>query len=150
LIILDEPTSALDVSVQAQILNLLKNLQRKFGYAFLFITHDLSVIHHIADRIIVMYLGKFVETGSVDQIFDNPSHPYAQALLSARSTIDPERRREKIILRGEVPSPIAPPPGCYFNPRCSSDARTPECALEEPHKVVIEEGHHIWCINPPK
>ena len=150
LIILDEPTSALDVSVQAQILNLLKNLQRKFGYAFLFITHDLSVIHHIADRIIVMYLGKFVETGSVDQIFDNPSHPYAQALLSARSTIDPERRREKIILRGEVPSPIAPPPGCYFNPRCSSDARTPECALEKPHKIVIEEGHAIWCINPPK
>jgi len=150
LIILDEPTSALDVSVQAQILNLLKGLQKKFGYAFLFITHDLSVVHHIADRIAVMYLGKFVETGSIDQIFDNTSHPYAQALLSARSTIDPEHKREKLILRGEVPSPIRPPPGCYFNPRCSSDARTPECSIEEPHEIIIEEGHSIWCINPPK
>ena len=150
LIILDEPTSALDVSVQAQILNLLKDLQRKYGYAYLFITHNLSVVHHIADRITVMYLGKFVETGSVDQIFDNPTHPYSKALLSARSTIDPEHRREKIILKGEVPSPIAPPPGCYFNPRCSSDARTPECSMEEPHKIVIDEGHTIWCVNPPK
>ncbi|MHA2051042.1 MAG: ABC transporter ATP-binding protein [Promethearchaeota archaeon] len=150
LIILDEPTSALDVSVQAQILNLLKDLQKKFGYAFLFITHDLSVIHHIADRIAVMYLGKFVETGSVDQIFANTSHPYAQALLSARSTIDPEKKRKKVILRGEVPSPIRPPPGCYFNPRCSSDARTAECSIEEPHEIKIEEGHSIWCVNPPK
>jgi len=150
LIILDEPTSALDVSVQAQILNLLKDLQKKFGYAYLFITHDLSVIHHIANRIAVMYLGKFVETGNVDQIFNNTSHPYAKALLSARSTIDPERKRKKLILRGEVPSPIRPPPGCYFNPRCSSDARTPECSMEEPHEIVIEEGHSIWCVNPPK
>jgi oligopeptide/dipeptide ABC transporter ATP-binding protein len=150
LIILDEPTSALDVSVQAQILNLLKDLQRKYGYAYLFITHDLSVVHHIADRIAVMYLGKFVETGSVDQIFDNPTHPYSRALLSARSTIDPEHRRAKIILKGEVPSPIAPPSGCYFNPRCSSDARTPECALKEPHEIKIDEGHKIWCVNPPK
>jgi len=150
LIILDEPTSALDVSVQAQILNLLKGLQKQFGYAFLFITHDLSVVHHIAHRIAVMYLGKFVETGSIDQIFDNTSHPYAQALLSARSTIDPEHKRKKVILRGEIPSPIRPPPGCYFNPRCSSDARTPECSMELPHEIVIEEGHSIWCVNPPK
>jgi oligopeptide/dipeptide ABC transporter ATP-binding protein len=150
LILLDEPTSALDVSVQAQILNLLKNLQKNYGYAFLFITHNLSVIHHIAHRVNVMYLGQIVETGSVDQIFDNPSHPYSQGLLSARSTIDPERRRKKIILRGEVPSPINPPPGCHFNPRCSSDARTPECAIENPHKITIEEGHYIWCVNPPK
>ncbi|MHA1886005.1 MAG: oligopeptide/dipeptide ABC transporter ATP-binding protein, partial [Promethearchaeota archaeon] len=104
----------------------------------------------VIDRIAVMYLGKFVETGSVDQIFSNTSHPYAKALLSARSTIDPERKRKKLILRGEVPSSIRPPPGCYFNPRCSSDARTPECSIEEPHEIVIEEGHSIWCVNPPK
>jgi len=149
LIILDEPTSALDVSVQAQILNLLKDLQRQFGYAYLFITHDLSVIHHIADRIAVMYLGKFVEIGDVNQIFSNTTHPYSKALLSARSTIDPEHRRKKIILRGEVPSPINPPNGCYFNPRCSSDARTPDCTYKNPHKMTIEEGHYIWCVNPP-
>lgn len=149
LIILDEPTSALDVSVQAQILNLLKDLQRKYGYTYLFITHDLSVIHHIANRVTVMYLGKFVETGEVDQIFTNTTHPYSIALLSARSTIDPEHRRKKIILRGEVPSPILPPSGCYFNPRCSSDARTPECNNMIPHKMKIEDGHYIWCVNPP-
>ena len=149
LIILDEPTSALDVSVQAQILNLLKDLQKRYGYTYLFITHDLSVIHHIANRIAVMYLGKFVETGDVDQIFANTTHPYSIALLSARSTIDPEHRREKIILRGEVPSPISPPSGCYFNPRCSSDARTPECNNMFPHKMKVEDGHYIWCVNPP-
>ncbi|MFX0048161.1 MAG: ABC transporter ATP-binding protein, partial [Candidatus Hermodarchaeota archaeon] len=121
LIILDEPTSALDVSVQAQILNLLKVLQKKYHYGFLFITHNLSVVNHIADRVAVMYLGRIVETGSVDQIFNNPSHPYTKALLKSRSEIDPYSQEIKFILEGEVPSPINPPSGCHFNPRCSSD-----------------------------
>jgi oligopeptide/dipeptide ABC transporter ATP-binding protein len=149
LIILDEPTSALDVSVQAQILNLLNDLQAEFGYGFLFITHNLAVVNHIADRVAVMYLGKFVEVGSKKQIFSNPTHPYTQALLASRSEIDPYNQEISFVIRGEVPSPIAPPPGCNFNPRCSSDARTKECEIELPHKIKIEEGHYIWCNNPP-
>ncbi len=149
LIILDEPTSALDVSVQAQILNLLKNLQKEYGYGFLFITHNLAVVHHIADRVAVMYLGKFVEVGSKTQIFSNPTHPYTKALLASRSEIDPENQEISFVISGEVPSPIAPPPGCTFNPRCSSDARTKECEYDLPHKIKIEDGHYIWCINPP-
>ncbi|NVM38183.1 MAG: ABC transporter ATP-binding protein [Candidatus Lokiarchaeota archaeon] len=150
LIILDEPTSALDVSVQAQILNLLKGLQKKYRYGYLFITHNLSVINHIADRVAVMYLGRIVETGSVDQIFNNPSHPYSKALLESRSEIDPHSQEIKFILEGEVPSPINPPLGCHFNPRCSSDNRTKQCEIQNPHKIKIEEGHYIWCVNPPK
>jgi oligopeptide/dipeptide ABC transporter ATP-binding protein len=149
LIVLDEPTSALDVSVQAQILNLLKNLQNKHNYGFLFITHNLSVVHHIADRVAVMYLSKFVEIGDTNQIFFNLSHPYTQALLASRSEIDPDDQEIKFILEGEVPSPIAPPPGCTFNPRCVSDARTKECEIKLPNKIKIEEGHFIWCVNPP-
>ncbi len=149
LIILDEPTSALDVSVQAQILNLLKNLQKDYGYGFLFITHNLAVVHHIADRVAVMYLGKFVEVGSKTQIFSNPTHPYTKALLASRSEIDPENQEISFVISGEVPSPIAPPPGCTFNPRCSSDARTNECEYDLPHKIKIEDGHFIWCVNPP-
>jgi len=149
LIILDEPTSALDVSVQAQILNLLKDLQKTYGYGFLFITHNLSVANHIADRIAVMYLGKFVEIGKTDQIFQNPTHPYTQALLSSRSEIDVMNREITFVIQGEVPSPIAPPPGCTFNPRCVSDARTKECEHDLPHEIKIEEGHYIWCVNPP-
>lgn len=149
LIILDEPTSALDVSVQAQILNLLKNLQKEYGYGFLFITHNLAVVHHIADRVAVMYLGKFVEVGSKTQIFSNPTHPYTKALLASRSEIDPENQEINFVISGEVPSPIAPPPGCTFNPRCSSDARTRECEYDLPHKIKIEDGHFIWCVNPP-
>ena len=149
LIILDEPTSALDVSVQAQILNLLKDLQKTYGYGFLFITHNLSVANHIANRIAVMYLGKFVEVGHTDQIFNNPTHPYTQALLASRSEIDVKNREITFVIEGEVPSPIAPPPGCTFNPRCVSDARTKECELDLPHKIKIGEGHYIWCVNPP-
>ena len=149
LIILDEPTSALDVSVQAQILNLLKDLQKSYGYGYLFITHNLAVVNHIADRIEVMYLGKIVEEGNTNQIFFNPVHPYTQALLASRSEIDPFNQKISFVIRGEVPSPIAPPPGCTFNPRCVSDARTPECEFELPHKIKIEEGHYIWCVNPP-
>jgi peptide/nickel transport system ATP-binding protein len=149
LIVLDEPTSALDVSVQAQILNLLIDLQEEYGYGFLFITHNLAVVNHIADRVAVMYLGKAVEIGETDQIFLNPSHPYTQALLKSRSEIDPHDQNIKYVIEGEVPSPIDPPPGCTFNPRCVSDNRTPECECETPHQIKIEEGHFIWCVNPP-
>ncbi|NVM45369.1 MAG: ABC transporter ATP-binding protein [Candidatus Lokiarchaeota archaeon] len=149
LIILDEPTSALDVSVQAQILNLLKDLQETYGYGFLFITHNLAVVNHIADRIGVMYLGKIVELGSTEQIFLNPTHPYTQALLASRSEIDPENQEISFVISGEVPSPINPPSGCTFNPRCVSDARTLECEVDLPHKIKIEKDHYIWCVNPP-
>ncbi|GAG58072.1 unnamed protein product, partial [marine sediment metagenome] len=149
LIILDEPTSALDVSVQAQILNLLKALQKTYGYGFLFITHNLAVVNHISDRVAVMYLGKFVEIGETDQIFSNPTHPYTIALLESRTELDPSNKEISFVIKGEVPSPIAPPPGCHFNPRCISDARTKECMHETPHKITIEEGHYIWCVNPP-
>ena len=149
LIILDEPTSALDVSVQAQILNLLKDLQKTYGYGFLFITHNLSVANHIAHRVAVMYLGKFVEVGYTDEIFNNPTHPYTQALLASRSEIDVKNREISFVIQGEVPSPIMPPPGCTFNPRCVSDARTEECQYDLPHKIKIKEGHYIWCVNPP-
>ena len=149
LIILDEPTSALDVSVQAQILNILKILQKKYNYGFLFITHNLSVVNHIADRVAVMYLGKLVEIGNTDQIFNHPTHPYTQALLSSRSEIDVKNRDITFVIKGEVPSPIAPPPGCTFHPRCISDARTKACESELPHQIKIEKGHYIWCVNPP-
>ncbi|MFX1277861.1 MAG: oligopeptide/dipeptide ABC transporter ATP-binding protein [Promethearchaeota archaeon] len=149
LVILDEPTSALDVSVQAQILNLLKRLQRTYNYGFLFITHNLAVVNHIADKVAVMYLGKFVEVGNTEQIFSNPTHPYTIALLSSRTELDPSDKEIKYIIKGEVPSPIAPPPGCTFNPRCISEARTKECMSETPHPIKIEEGHYIWCVNPP-
>ena len=150
LIILDEPTSALDVSVQAQILNLLKKLQKNYGYGYLFITHNLAAVNHIADRIAVMYLGQIVEIGDTDQIFSKPTHPYTQALLASRSEVDMKNRGIKFILHGEVPSPIAPPTGCTFHPRCSSDVRTKECEFDLPHKIKIEDGHYIWCVNPPK
>ncbi|MFX0083611.1 MAG: ABC transporter ATP-binding protein, partial [Candidatus Hodarchaeota archaeon] len=147
LIILDEPTSALDVSVQAQILNLLKDLQEDYGYGFLFITHDLSVVNHIADRVAVMYLGKFVELGSTEQIFSNPVHPYTRALLSSRAEFDPDDQEIRFVIHGEVPSPINPPSGCAFNPRCTAETRTKECENLFPHKMEIEEGHYIWCCS---
>ncbi len=147
LIILDEPTSALDVSVQAQILNLLRNLQRTYNYGFLFITHDLSVVHHIADRIAVMYLGKIVEMGNKKQIFSNPTHPYTKALLASRSEVSEEDREITFVLSGEVPSPIAPPPGCSFHPRCYTESYNELCKQEPPHKIEVEEGHYIWCVN---
>jgi len=145
LIILDEPTSALDVSVQAQILNLLKKLQKSYGYGYLFITHNLSVVNHIADRVAVMYLGRIVEIGGVDEIFSNPAHPYTRALLASRSEIDPNNDEISFVIKGEVPSPIYPPSGCPFNPRCSSDVRTKECEYKIPHKIEVGEDHFIWC-----
>jgi oligopeptide/dipeptide ABC transporter ATP-binding protein len=150
LIVLDEPTSALDVSVQAQILNLLKDLQRQYNYGFLFITHNLSVVQYIADYIAVMYLGRIVEFGSSEQIFSRPTHPYTKALLDSDIDIDPDDQEIKFVIDGEVPSPINPPHGCHFNPRCSSDARTEECEFDSPHKIIVEDGHSIWCVNEPE
>jgi dipeptide transport system ATP-binding protein len=118
ILVLDEPVSALDISIQAQVLNLLADLQEKHNLAYLFISHDLSVVKHIADEVMVMYLGRVVEQGTRDNIFRNPQHPYTRALLSATPTPDPTRKRERIVLKGELPSPLAPPPGCTFHPRC--------------------------------
>ncbi len=117
-LVLDEPVSALDISIQAQVLNLLADLQEKLNLAFLFISHDLSVVKHIADEVIVMYLGRVVEQGPCNAVFTNPQHPYTKALLSATPTPDPARKRERTILKGELPSPVNPPTGCTFHPRC--------------------------------
>ena len=144
-IILDEPTSALDVSVQAQILNLLKELQKKFDLSFLFITHDLTVVQHIADKIQVMYLGKFVEGGTTEEVFANPSHPYSQALLSARPTFDPTSKRNRIILEGDVPSPVNPPSGCPFHPRCFEMDKHDKCGIKNPVRVELGGEHYMYC-----
>ncbi len=146
IIILDEPTSALDVSVQAQILNLLKNLQKKFGLSYLFITHDLSVVQHIADEIKVMYLGKFVEGGKIEEVFYNPIHPYTRALLSARPTFDPSSKQNRIILEGDVPSPINPPSGCAFHPRCQEKGEHVGCDIDNPRKISVGGTHYIMCL----
>ena len=143
-ICLDEPTSALDVSVQAQILNLLKKLQQDLKLAYIFITHDLSVIHHIGNRIAVMYLGLLAETGTIDDIFYNTQHPYTKALLSARPAVNEEEKQHKIILEGEIPSPSNPPTGCSFHPRCQ-EKMLPECNKETPHETILSETHHVWC-----
>lgn len=145
LIILDEPTSALDVSVQAQILNLLKDLQKQYHYGFLFITHDLSVEHHIADRVAIMYLGKIVEIGKTEEIFLNPVHPYTKALLLSHPRIEPENQEINFILKGEVPSPINPPSGCYFHTRCFKMRKSKDCDKITPKKVKVNEDHFVWC-----
>ncbi|MEH7307468.1 ABC transporter ATP-binding protein [Neobacillus drentensis] len=143
LIICDEAVSALDVSIQAQILNLLKKLQNQFGLTFLFISHDLSVVRHISDRVMVMYLGKVVEIADKKDLFDTPLHPYTKALLSSIPVPNPVIKRERIILKGDVPSPINPPNGCRFHTRCPF--ATEKCKVEEPTIREIGTNHFVSC-----
>ena len=143
LIVADEPTSALDVSVQAQILNLMKELQREFGLTYLFISHNIGVIRHISDRIAVMYLGKVVEMAEKKALFQSPVHPYTKALLSAVPSMDPRKRRDEVILEGDVPSPINPPSGCRFHTRCQY--ALPKCYEEEPLFHQVEDGRWVTC-----
>jgi oligopeptide/dipeptide ABC transporter ATP-binding protein len=142
-IVADEPVSALDVSIQAQIINLLKDLQKDFGLTLLFITHDLSVIKHTSDRIAVMYAGKLVELASKQDLFREPLHPYTRALLSAIPVPDPEYQTKYIPLTGEVPSLIHPPPGCRFHPRCTE--AKPECSKVEPELREVKKDHFVAC-----
>ncbi len=143
LIVCDEPVSALDVSVQAQIINLLQDLQQERGIAYLFVAHDLAVVKHISRRILVMYLGRLVEAGDSASVCRSPRHPYTQALLSAVPVVDPDSKRQRILLTGDVPSPIHPPGGCPFHPRCPvAEAR---CKIEVPTLRTVKPGHFAAC-----
>lgn len=144
-IIADEPISALDVSIQAQVVNLMQDLQRKMGLTYLFIAHDLSMVKHISDRVAVMYLGKIVELAESSELYDNPRHPYTRALLSAIPIPDPEveATRERIVLKGDLPSPINPPTGCQFHTRCP--VATDKCKKDAPQLLEVSKGHFAAC-----
>ena len=144
-IVCDEPVSALDVSIQSQVLNLLQDLQEEFNLTYLFVAHNLSVIEHISNRVAVMYLGKVVELAQCDDLYLNPLHYYTQALMSAIPVADPNVKKERIILEGEVPTPINPPKGCRFHPRCS--AATEQCRIEEPRIEEYKPDHWAACWN---
>ncbi len=142
ILVLDEPVSALDVSIRAQVLNLLAELQEEFGLAYLFISHDLSVVRHIADRVMVIYLGHAVETATREQLFASPQHPYTKALLSATPVADPDAKKERIVLQGELPSPFDPPSGCPFHPRCPQ--AFDRCKAEAP-PIALKHGRDVAC-----
>ena len=142
-IVADEPVSALDVSIQAQIINLLVKLQKEKGFSYMFISHDLSVVEHLCQRVGVMYLGSMVELADKDELFDNPLHPYTKALLSAIPIPDPTIKRDRIILTGDIPSPANPPKGCKFHTRCPY--ATDKCKKEAPEYREIKEGHFVAC-----
>ena len=144
-IVCDEPVSALDVSIQAQVINLLMDLQQKLGLTYLFIAHDLKVVEHISNRVAVMYLGKIVEMAPADELYLHPTHPYTKALLSAIPSPDPNAVRNRIILKGDVPSPMNPPPGCYFNPRCPIAIEN--CKAKFPPLIETRPEHHTACIR---
>ena len=144
MLVADEPVSSLDVSVRAQILNLLKDLQKEYGFSCLYISHDLSTVKHMSDRVAVMYVGKLVELAPVKVIFNDPRHPYTKALMSA-IPIPGQKREDRIILKGNVPTPINPPPGCRFHPRCY-ECKT-ECAKDDPALIEVEKDHFVACLG---